>query len=130
MCTNDPDYCMRTAAECDGDRGGVRQCPADLKSYWSIMDTNGEVRFGGPGHGCCDDDESQLDGAVEIRNYDVDGDGEMDETVTQIVVSVDLLDATFTLSTLSVSHVKWYISAGQTIPGRSAADDWEMCRYV
>ena len=41
-----------------------------------------------------------------------------------------MLDATFMLSALSVSHVQWYISAGQAIPGRSAADDWEMCSPV
>ena len=111
----------------------MRQCPPDLSSYWTITaDGSGEVLAGGPGSSCCEDTG---DG---VTVYDVDGDSENDESVTAVVVSEDV-QATVTISTLSVSGLAWYLSTGQDTQGptpdgdgqgvRSGDNGWDACGF-
>ena len=99
--------CSRTEADCDQD-GGLRECPADLHTYWTLWSVTadgqpGAVLAGGQTDGtCCSQPQNP------------------GEQITRVEMAAETT-AVLRLSTLSLNNVKWYINDS---PQATCTDPW------
>ena len=85
----------------------VRQCPADLRTYWTLIDAgSGEILAGGPDASCC----TQSTPGEDITP----------------VLSEEETVAIFQLTTQSLSGVRWYLNDS---PSPTGEDNWDSCGF-
>ena len=104
--------CERTEADCDR-YGGVRGCPTEEQTYWTLWSLNPDgspaaVLAGGPEDGTCCSQPANLN-----------------EQITPIVMPAET-QAVMRLTTLSLSGVRWYINDSPE-PTCTLDSCWDSC---